>query len=144
MKRSQVNDIRPAAEKMIRAHGYPLPPFAHRSLSRFRDRADAAPHVIKARVIISRGGTTLVADLYRSDDGGGFAGDRDGRVMCDGTALDHAPGDRHAFWAEGGDVPTEEVSNDNIFRAPVGRFSDIEEDTDPHHLPVRDDARWLN
>ncbi len=32
---------------------------------------------------------------------------------------------------------------DNIFRDPIGRFSDIEEDEAPLHLLVSDYARWL-
>ena len=43
-------------------------------------------HNIKAEDIINRGGATLVVELYGSDDAGGFAGDRGGRVWCDGIA----------------------------------------------------------
>ncbi len=55
----------------------------------------------------------------------------------------------HAFWGEGGDVLIGEVSNvnddrtDNIFRDPIGRFSQIEEDEAPLHLLVSDYDRWL-
>lgn len=58
-------------------------------------------------------------------------------------------GDWHAFWGEGGDVLIGEVStvNDdktnNIFREPIGRFADIEEDVAPTHLLVSDYATWL-
>ena len=117
-------------------------------------------HVIKAEDIINRGGATLVVELYGSDDNGKFSEDRGGRVMCDGILRDYAPGEKlsfapgesvtlrpgdwHAFWGEGGDVLIGEVSTvnddetDNIFRDPVGRFSNIVEDTDPKHLLVSD------
>ena len=122
-------------------------------------------HVIKAEDIINRGGATLVIELYGSDDAGRFAEDRGGRVMCDGIRRDYAPGEKlsfapgesvtlrpgdwHAFWGEGGDVLIGEVSTvnddetDNIFREPIGRFSDIEEDEAPTHLLVSDYGKWL-
>ena len=122
-------------------------------------------HVLKAEDIINRGGATLVVELYGSDDDGGFAEDRGGTVMCDGLARSYGPGDRlrlgpgesvtlmpgdwHAFWGEGGDVLIGEVSTvnddetDNVFRDPVGRFSEIEEDEAPLHLLVSDYARRL-
>ena len=49
-----------------------------------------------------------------------------------------------AHWGEGGRVCIGEVSTvnddrtDNIFEAPIGRFSTIEEDADPLHLLVSD------
>lgn len=122
-------------------------------------------HVIKAEDIINRGGATLAIELFGSDDQGGFAEDRGGMVRCDGIARDFAPGevlmlapgesvtlmpgDWHAFWGEGGDVLIGEVSTvnddltDNIFRAPIGRFAEIEEDEAPTHLLVSDYDRWL-
>ena len=122
-------------------------------------------HVIKAEDIINRGGATLVVELYGSDDRGGFAPDRGGRVLCDGIARDYGPGDKlqlapgesvtlmpgdwHAFWGEGGDVPIGEVSTvnddltDNIFREPIGRFAEVEEDEAPLHLLVSDYDKWL-
>ena len=122
-------------------------------------------HVLKAEDIINRGGATLVVELYGSDDAGGFAPDRGGMVMCDGQARSYGPGDKlrlgpgesvtlmpgdwHAFWGEGGDVLIGEVSTvnddetDNVFRDPVGRFSEIEEDEAPLHLLVSDYARRL-
>jgi D-lyxose ketol-isomerase len=122
-------------------------------------------HVIKAEDIINRGGATLVVELYGSDDTGGFAPDRGGLVRCDG--IDRAfgpgeklklapgesvtlmPGDWHAFWGEGGDVLIGEVSTvnddetDNVFREPIGRFAEIEEDEAPLHLLVSDYQRRL-
>lgn len=122
-------------------------------------------HVVKAEDIINRGGATLVVELYGSDDKGNFAEDRGGTVLCDGICVDYAPGqklklgpgesvtlrpgDWHAFWGEGGDVLIGEVSTvnddetDNIFREPIGRFADIEEDELPKHLLVSDYRSWL-
>ena len=122
-------------------------------------------HVIKAEDIINRGGATLAIELFGSDGAGGFAEDRGGMVRCDG--IDRAygpgevlmlapgesvtlmPGDWHKFWGEGGDVLIGEVSTvnddltDNIFRDPIGRFSQIDEDVAPTHLLVSDYDRWL-
>ncbi len=122
-------------------------------------------HVIKAEDIINRGGATMVVELFGSDDDGHFAEDRGGMVMCDGIprafapgeklkfapgeSLTLMPGDWHAFWGEGGDVLIGEVSTvnddetDNIFREPIGRFAEIEEDVAPTHLLVSDYAKWL-
>ncbi|MDA5556977.1 D-lyxose/D-mannose family sugar isomerase [Shimia sp. MMG029] len=122
-------------------------------------------HVIKAEDIINRGGATMVVELYGSDDDGNFAEDRGGMVMCDGIARPFAPGEKikfapgesltlmpgdwHAFWGEGGDVLIGEVSTvnddetDNVFRAPIGRFAEIDEDVDPMHLLVSDYTKWL-
>lgn len=122
-------------------------------------------HVIKAEDIINRGGATLVIELFGSDDTGRFAADRGGTVWCDGIRHDFSPGEKlklapgesvtlmpgdwHAFWGEGGDVLIGEVSTvnddetDNVFRAPIGRFAEIEEDTAPTHLLVSDYRDWL-
>ncbi|HEX9857723.1 MAG TPA: D-lyxose/D-mannose family sugar isomerase [Paracoccaceae bacterium] len=123
-------------------------------------------HVIKAEDIINRGGATLCVELFGSDASGAFDASRGGRVHCDGIAREFAagevlrlapgesvtlmPGDWHAFWGEGGDVLIGEVSTvnddltDNIFREPIGRFAEIEEDEAPRHLLVSDYDRWLN
>ena len=122
-------------------------------------------HILKAEDIINRGGATLIIELYGSDDQGRFAEDKGGTVHCDGIRIDYEagqklklapgesvtlmPGDWHAFWGEGGDVLIGEVSTvnddetDNIFRDPIGRFANIEEDVDPTHLLVSDYAKWL-
>lgn len=122
-------------------------------------------HVIKAEDIINRGGATLVVELFGSGDEGKFAEDRGGTVWCDGIRRDYGPGEKlklapgesvtlrpgdwHAFWGEGGDVLIGEVSTvnddetDNIFREPIGRFAEIEEDTAPTHLLVSDYCGWL-
>lgn len=123
-------------------------------------------HVIKAEDIINRGGATLVVELFGSDDSGNFASDKGGTVWCDGIRREFAPGEKlkfapgesvtlqpgdwHAFWGEGGDVLIGEVSTvnddetDNIFRDPIGRFADIDEDEAPKHLLVSDYFTWLS
>ncbi|MDJ1009160.1 MAG: D-lyxose/D-mannose family sugar isomerase [Paracoccaceae bacterium] len=117
-------------------------------------------HIIKSEDIINRGGATLVVELFGSDDAGKFDGDRGGVVRCDGMerpfspgeklklapgeSVTLSPGDWHAFWGEGGSVLIGEVSTvnddetDNIFREPIGRFSEVEEDVAPTHLLVSD------
>lgn len=122
-------------------------------------------HVIKAEDIINRGGATMAIELHGSDPDGNFDETAGGTVMCDGIARDFKPGevllfqpgesvtlmpgDWHAFWGEGGDVLIGEVSTvnddltDNVFRAPIGRFSEVEEDADPTHLLVSDYDSWL-
>lgn len=123
-------------------------------------------HVIKAEDIINRGGSTLVVELFGSDDAGNFAEDRGGTVFCDGIRREYFPGEKlrlapgesvtlmpgdwHAFWGEGGDVLIGEVSTvnddetDNIFRAPIGRFARVDEDEAPTHLLVSDYKSWLS
>jgi hypothetical protein len=122
-------------------------------------------HVLKAEDIINRGGATLVVELYGSTPEGAFDATAGGTVFCDGIERQYAPGEKlklapgesvtlmpgdwHAFWGEGGDVLIGEVSTvnddetDNIFREPIGRFSEIEEDVDPTHLLVSDYRSWL-
>lgn len=123
-------------------------------------------HVIKAEDIINRGGATLVIELHGSDDQGRFAEDKGGTVWCDGIRVPYGPGtklrlapgesvtlmpgDWHAFWGEGGDVLIGEVSTvnddetDNVFREPIGRFAEVEEDEAPTHLLVSDYRSWLD
>lgn len=122
-------------------------------------------HVLKAEDIINRGGATLVIELFGSDADGAFDETAGGTVFCDGIRRDFGPGDKlklapgesvtlmpgdwHAFWGEGGDVLIGEVSTvnddetDNIFREPIGRFANIEEDVAPTHLLVSDYKEWL-
>lgn len=123
-------------------------------------------HRLKAEDIINRGGASLIVELYGSDPNGGFDETASGTVLRDGIAYAYAagerlclapgesvtlrPGDWHAFRAEGGDVLIGEVSTvnddetDNIFRAPIGRFAQIDEDAAPDHLLVSDYATWLS
>ena len=134
-------------------------------ISRQDQLSPSHTHVIKSEDIINRGGATMVIELFGSDDDGAFAGDRGGTVICDGVARRFAPGEKlkfapgesitlmpgdwHAFWGEGGDVLIGEVSTvnddvtDNIFREPIGRFANVEEDVAPTHLLVSDYDRWL-
>ncbi len=122
-------------------------------------------HVVKAEDIINRGGGTLVLELFASaadgsvDESSKVVVPTDGvlRTMAAGSRLELAPGESvtllpgvwHAFWGEGADVLIGEVSTvnddltDNIFREPIGRFSDISEDEDPLHLLVSDYDEWL-
>ena len=126
-------------------------------------------HVVKAEDIICRGvdapGAALAVQLHGSDPGGAFDADAGGEVMLDGAprrfeagevlrlapgeSVTLMPGDWHAFWGEGGDVLIGEVSTvnddetDNVFRDPIGRFAEIEEDEPPRRLLVSDYAAWL-
>ena len=122
-------------------------------------------HVVKAEDIINRGGATLAVELFGSDAEGRFDPTAGGTVRCDGIArafgpgdvlrlapgesVTLMPGDWHAFWGEGGDVLIGEVSTvnddvtDNIFREPIGRFAEVEEDVAPTHLLVSDYDRML-
>ncbi|RMH46943.1 MAG: D-lyxose/D-mannose family sugar isomerase [Alphaproteobacteria bacterium] len=49
MKRSEINEIMAAADEMIRAHGFALPPFAYWSVDEFRRRKDVARRIIEGR-----------------------------------------------------------------------------------------------
>ncbi|MBP1804572.1 D-lyxose/D-mannose family sugar isomerase [Rubellimicrobium aerolatum] len=123
-------------------------------------------HVIKAEDIINRGGATLVVELFGSDEEGRFSENHGGTVFCDGVPRPYGPGDRlrlepgesvtllpgdwHAFWGEGGTVLIGEVSTvnddetDNVFREPIGRFAEVEEDEAPLRLLVSDYRGWLS
>lgn len=122
-------------------------------------------HNIKAEDIINRGGGKLVLELFASAVDGSVDPNATVSVLTDGVvrtfeaggrlALDPGesvtlmPGVWHAFWGEGGDVLIGEVSTvnddltDNVFREPIGRFSNIIEDTAPRHLLVSDYDNWL-
>jgi D-lyxose ketol-isomerase len=122
-------------------------------------------HILKAEDIINRGGATLALELYNSRDDGSVDEETDVTVATDGMlrtqpagavlkldpgeSVTLMPGNWHAFWGEGGDVLIGEVSTvnddltDNIFRDPIGRFSDVEEDEEPLHLLVSDYEAWF-
>ncbi|WP_460275422.1 D-lyxose/D-mannose family sugar isomerase [Celeribacter sp. ULVN23_4] len=122
-------------------------------------------HIKKTEDIINRGGGTLVLELWTRTEDGGLDEAAPVEVMTDGQLrrlnpgehLALAPGESvtlepwhwHAFWGEGGKVLIGEVSNvnddrtDNIFRDPIGRFSQIDEDEAPLHLLVSDYDKWL-
>ena len=117
-------------------------------------------HYSKAEDIINRGGGRLVLELFMPDTDGGIDERAEVQVAVDGEirrldaggllkldpgeSVTLLPGIWHAFWGEGGDVLIGEVStvnddlNDNWFRDPIGRFSDIEEDEAPWRLLVSD------
>ena len=121
-------------------------------------------HITKTEDIINRGGGDLVLELF-TDGGDGIDPSLPVEVVSDGRQItlkggEHlrlSPGESvtlephtwHAFWGEGGKVLIVEVSNvnddrtDNIFRDPIGRFSQVVEDTDPTHLLVSDYEKWL-
>ena len=123
-------------------------------------------HVVKAEDIINRGGGTLALRLYASAPDGSIDRDAPVSVATDGVQRQLAAGDVlqlgagesvtllpgvwHAFWGEGGDVLIGEVSTvnddltDNVFEAPISRFSEIEEDEEPFRLLVSDYDRWLS
>jgi hypothetical protein len=122
-------------------------------------------HNLKTEDIINRGGATLVLELFAAAPDGSLDESREVTVRTDGTLrrlpagglLKLTPGESvtlepdiwHAFWGEGGRVLIGEVSNvnddrtDNVFRDPIGRFSEIEEDEPPLHLLVSDYRKWL-
>jgi len=134
-------------------------------VSRHDQVCPAHTHVLKVEDIINRGGATLAVRLNGSDAQGNFDQTAGGRVTCDGIERSFSPGevvqlapgesvtlrpgDWHAFWGEGGDVLIGEVSTvnddhtDNIFRDPIGRFAEIEEDVPPLQLLVSDYDRLL-
>lgn len=122
-------------------------------------------HVIKAEDIINRGGATLAVKLCGADADGVCDESAGVTVLCDGVPRKVAagdtlrlapgesvtllPGQYHEFWGDGGDVLIGEVSTvnddvtDNVFRDPIGRFADIEEDEAPTHLLVADYDAFL-
>lgn len=122
-------------------------------------------HIVKAEDIINRGGATLALEMFESDKDGNIDPNADVVVATDGMqrrlkagevlmlspgeSVTLMPGNWHAFWGEGGDVLIGEVSavnddlTDNVFKAPIGRFADIDEDEDPVHLLVSDYDKWL-
>ena len=123
-------------------------------------------HVVKAEDIINRGGGTLALRIYASAPDGTIDRDAPVSVATDGVQRQLAAGDVlqlgagesvtllpgvwHAFWGEGSDVLIGEVSTvnddltDNVFEAPISRFSEVEEDEEPLRLLVSDYDRWLS
>lgn len=134
-------------------------------ISREKQLSPMHRHIVKAEDIINRGGGTLVLELFNSNEDGSVDETSDVEVATDGRIVRQKaggllklqpgesvtllPGNWHAFWGEGGDVLIGEVSTvnddltDNIFREPIGRFSNIEEDEAPLHLLVSDYDKWL-
>jgi len=117
-------------------------------------------HIVKAEDIINRGGATLAIEMFESAPDGSIDETADVVVATDGIprrlkagdtlmlapgeSVTLMPGNWHKFWGEGGDVLIGEVSavnddvTDNVFREPVGRFSQVEEDEAPLYLLVSD------
>ncbi|EJN02366.1 D-lyxose/D-mannose family sugar isomerase [Phyllobacterium sp. YR531] len=134
-------------------------------ISREKQLSPMHRHIVKAEDIINRGGGTLVLELFNSKEDGSVDENTEVEVATDGRIVRQKaggllklqpgesvtllPGNWHAFWGEGGDVLIGEVSTvnddltDNIFREPIGRFSNIEEDEAPLHLLVSDYDKWL-
>ncbi|MET3648723.1 D-lyxose/D-mannose family sugar isomerase [Phyllobacterium ifriqiyense] len=134
-------------------------------ISREKQLSPMHRHIVKAEDIINRGGGTLVLELFNSNEDGSVDEKTDVEVATDGRIVRQKaggllklqpgesvtllPGNWHAFWGEGGNVLIGEVSTvnddltDNIFREPIGRFSNIEEDEAPLHLLVSDYDKWL-
>lgn len=122
-------------------------------------------HVVKAEDIINRGGGTLALRLFNSTPDGSIDRTAPVSVMTDGMerrlgagdvlllgvgeSVTLLPGLWHAFWGEADDVLIGEVSTvnddltDNVFEQPITRFSEIEEDEEPHRLLVSDYDSWL-
>jgi D-lyxose ketol-isomerase len=129
-------------------------------ISRAGQRAPMHRHNIKAEDIINRGGGDLVLELFAPAPDGSIDPHAPVTVPCDGVprtlpagghlrlnpgeSVTLLPGVWHAFWGERADVLIGEVSTvnddltDNVFRDPVGRFSDIVEDEAPWRLLVAD------
>lgn len=117
-------------------------------------------HIVKAEDIINRGGGDLVLEIYASDPNGGVDRDNPVTVPSDACPVTLQPGEHlrlkpgqsvtlmpgiwHAFWAERGDCLIGEVSTvnddrtDNVFEAPIPRFSKVKEDAEPDFLLVSD------
>ncbi|PTV97557.1 hypothetical protein C8J27_101673 [Rhodobacter aestuarii] len=134
-------------------------------ISRHNQISPMHRHVVKAEDIINRGGASLAIEMFASDAAGQIDPGAEVLVACDGVTKRLAagevlylspgesvtlmPGNWHKFWGEGGDVLIGEVSTvnddrtDNIFREPIGRFAQIEEDEDPLYLLVSDYEAWL-
>ena len=122
-------------------------------------------HIHKTEDIINRGGAPLVLELFSAAADGSIDETAEVSVLSDGTRvtlpagghLRLVPGQSvtlepdtwHAFWGDGGRVLVGEVSNvnddrsDNIFRDPLGRFAQVDEDEPPQHLLVSDYDTWL-
>ena len=122
-------------------------------------------HILKTEDIINRGGAKLAIEMFASDPDGQIDPDAPVTVATDGIlrtlkagevlllepgeSVTLEPGNWHAFWGDGGDVLIGEVSTvnddhtDNIFRDPIGRFPEIEEDCEPVHLLVGDYPKRL-
>ncbi len=122
-------------------------------------------HNLKAEDIINRGGGTMCMEIYMSRDDGSIDDKAMVEVPTDGVlrrykageilklkpgeSVTLMPGVWHGFWIEVEEVLIGEVSTvnddvtDNVFRDPIGRFAEIDEDEAPMHLLVADYDKWL-
>ena len=122
-------------------------------------------HNFKTEGIINKGGAVLVLERFEASLTLDIHQNTEVIVRTDGserklTARGHfklRPGESftlepncwHAFWSQGGSVLVGKVSNvnddrtDNFFHDPIGRFSKINENTEPVHLLVSDYGTWL-
>jgi len=121
-------------------------------------------HKNKVEDIINRGGSNLCFQLYHSDKDGNFTDEPlkirfDGieRIIKPGEVFSIKPGESicitsfvyHSFWTENleGKVLIGEVSRvnddsgDSIFKNPVSRFPELNEDDEPTFLLVSDYKR---
>lgn len=122
-------------------------------------------HAVKSEDIIVRGGGQLVVKLWHGDlarnlDDQPVTVSLDGVqrtfpsghevVLGAGESITLVPGVYHEFWGKpgGGQVLIGEVSmvnddrTDNLFKDPVGRFPEIDEDEPPLHLLTADYERY--
>lgn len=117
-------------------------------------------HWRKMEDIINRGGGRLVIQLYNATSAEDLDHQTPVNVSMDGVlrtlpagsvvelkpgeSITMTPGLYHKFWGEGDRILVGEVSlvnddnADNRFHEPVGRFPQIEEDSAPLHLLVKD------
>ncbi len=129
-------------------------------ISRLNQLSPMHRHLLKAEDIINKAGGDLIIQLYASDPDGGIDRSSDITVLSDavpqtlpagghlrlrpGQSVTLMPGDWHAFWAEGSDCVIGEVSTvnddktDNVFEAPIKRFSTVTEDEPPLYALVSD------
>jgi D-lyxose ketol-isomerase len=123
-------------------------------------------HISKTEDIISRGGGTLVMQLFAStsdgsiDQNSSFSVFTDGQeigmqvgeklALKPGQSVTLVPGIWHGFWTEQADVLITEVSSvnddetDNVFEEDIARFSTVQEDCTPFRLLVSDYDRYLS
>ena len=93
-------------------------------------------HNFKTEDIINKGGSTLVLELFKASASGEIDQNSEVTVRTDGSERTLPPGAHLEL------NPGESVT-DNIFRDPIGRFSNINENTEPNHLLVSDYDTWL-
>jgi len=124
-------------------------------------------HYNKMEDIINRGGGTLMVQVYNSTDKNEFSSsevivsiDGELRKLAPGVIIELSPGESitippklfHKFWVKekNGKILIGEVSRvnddigDNFYIERIGRFPEIEEDTEPKYLLCSDYKKFLN